>query len=661
MTVLGESQLHVDILVVGGTPSGCAAAIAAARSRKYVCLLEPTQVLGGALSNGVSTVDTGSLQSLTGIFAEFLQGIDDYYLAQNPIDPAYCNPSDRRHFEPHVSAKVWAELVRHTEGIQVIYGAVATDVVMDGKRVRGVLWEPTTHSMGELVENSPANKVTADVVIDATYEADVAAWAGVPFSLGREARSAEEPHAGVIYTTYRGGGSSTAPGKYPPQTILPGSTGEADARTMGSNCRLTCKIYDETGDDAPHRLKSPPDNYDPSRYPSKRRKTLPRAEVPNGKIQLNVPNNLIAPVRDYILAHPRNRGPIRKKFVDFALGYVYFLQTEGGHPNFGLADDEYVDNHRIPYQIYPREGRRIKALDSINESNINPFLKGDGVRPPLLRDSIAIGDYQMDSKECRDERDSNNPLPEGAHFFSEIRAPFQVPFGCIVPGNVIGLLVPVAVSATHTAFTAVRMEPVWTALGQAAGEAAVLMIDRGIQATQLHIDDLQASLIKGGSHLTYFTDVPTDHRYFPAIQWAALRGVIPLDEDWQFTPDEPLSTGEFAEMITKCFNIPISVTGKHFKKIGPLHPYFKYLETLYDTGTRHDIEVYEGTKYGALDNYDPDKPLRIEDAVKIVVNVWKALHAPTLSHPVAKIIATMNAHDYARRGEFSNLLYHMVK
>lgn len=653
---------HTDVLVVGGTPAGCTAAIAAARAGKRALILEPTPTLGGLLSNGVSVTDTGSLQAQTGIFEEFVRAVQAHYLSQEPLDPIYQRPRDRLLFEPHVSGNVWKRMVEETDGVDVIFGAVAVDVVMDGRRIKGVVWENACNPMGELDGTSPQQITYAHVVIDATYEGDIAAWSGAPWRLGREARSPEEPHAGIIYTTYMGRPRSDEPHDFPPQTILPGSTGEADDNPMASNCRLTCKVYEDSSPSAPHRLKTPPDNYDPSRYhwPKGTRKSLP---FPGGKTDLNVlyrGNDFVGPVREYVLAHPRERAPFRKAFIDHALGFLYYLQTEGGLGDYGLADDEFIDNGHAPYQIYVREGRRIEGLATLTESNINPFLAGEDFRPPLLSDSIAVGDYQMDSKICRDARDSDNPLPEGAFFFSEILAPFQLPFGCMVPRGVEGLLVPVAVSATHVAFSALRMEPVWAVLGQAAGEAAVQMIERGVNAADVAIAPLQEALVKGKSQLTYFSDVPTDHRFFEGVQWAAIRGVVPRDETWQFTPDAPISYGELAWIVTRGLQIPVSVTGRHFFKAGPSHTFFRYLETLYDTGSRAGIHVFPGSKGARRLELDPDGRILVSDAVEIILSVWKALGRQEVPRAAQTFIAIMNADDFARRAEICQLLCKMV-
>ena len=64
--------------------------------------------------------------------------------------------------------------------------------------------------------------------------------------------------------------------------------------------------------------------------------------------------------------------------------------------------------------------------------------------------------------------------------------------------------------------------------------------------------------------LTYFQDVESSHQEFEAIQWAALRGVVPPDKYWRFFPDQSVTRAEFIRMLVKCLKLDISVSGAHF-------------------------------------------------------------------------------------------------
>lgn len=594
-----------DVLVVGGTPAGCTAAIAAARSGKAVLILEPTQKLGGLTSNGIGVADTGSLGSLGGVFEEFCARIQAYYAQLAATGPLQQVRSKLTVFwEPHTAAEIWQEMVAECPGIEVQFGAVAVGVEMEDHRVAQVIWEKSTHPMGNLQDNAGETFFSAGkIVIDCTYESDIADWAGVPFRIGREAISPEEPHAGVIYMAYM---AREPIYRHLPQTILPGSTGEASDLVMAASIRLICKTYTDISPTATHRIARPSD-YDPEHYAwyyrTSKRGRNPSTHNPDGKFDLNleyVGRDTLS--RDIVMAHPRERQALRQEFIDYALGYLYYLQNDAGQPEVGLADDEFVDNHNIPCQVYIREGRRIQGLVNLTEKNMNPFLCGDGCRPPLLKDSIAVGDFELDSKVCHSHNDPDRPQ-EGTFFLRGVRAPFQVAYGCMVAPGFPNLLVPVGLSATHVAFSAARMEPVWAATGHAAGEAAVLMLDYGVSGEAVPIAELQERLIAAGAKLSYFRDVPITSPWFRGVHWAALRGVTPSDPTLRFRPDDPARWDELAEITVRALELPVSVTSAHFADVPPSHPSFRFVETLYDLTTRSGHPILTGVTDPSLDGF----------------------------------------------------------
>jgi hypothetical protein len=145
----------------------------------------------------------------------------------------------------------------------------------------------------------------------------------------------------------------------------------------------------------------------------------------------------------------RESAPLRQRFVDHALGYLYFIQNEGGMPELGLADDEFQDNGHLPYQICVREGRRIVGRYCLAEADIHPFVRGDGFRAPPHADAIAIGDWAIESQGCADEVPSGYSDPDGCMINRVARATFQIPYRCLLPQGVDNLLTCGAISATH--------------------------------------------------------------------------------------------------------------------------------------------------------------------------------------------------------------------
>lgn len=193
------STISADILVVGGTASGCSAAIAAARAGAKVVVLEPTQSVGGVSANGVHCFDVGSRQALSGIAEDFARRVTKHYEEIGLDDPMLKSRLDV-FWEFHVADRIWRAMLAEQDAITFIAGAVPVDVVVSGSRIQAVHWEQAADAFGSLPETASAapNEVRAKIVVDATYEGDVAAWAGAVFELGREARSPSEPHAGVI-------------------------------------------------------------------------------------------------------------------------------------------------------------------------------------------------------------------------------------------------------------------------------------------------------------------------------------------------------------------------------------------------------------------------------------------------------------------------------
>ena len=207
---------HHDVVVIGGTPAGVAAAIAAGRAGKTVMLIEQSPVLGGVHSSGVIRLDDLYLESNSGVMEEFRQRVKAYHrteLAEDPLVKAHLtrdprspwNVAEGRAWEPHTAARIYAEMVAEIGTITTRFNEVAVDVEMKGNRVTGVITQDRDNQ-GRLGKRQA---YTGKVIIDATYEADLAAFANVPYRIGREARSEEEPHAGRIYTNFFRGVSGT--------------------------------------------------------------------------------------------------------------------------------------------------------------------------------------------------------------------------------------------------------------------------------------------------------------------------------------------------------------------------------------------------------------------------------------------------------------------
>lgn len=663
-----------DLVIIGGTPGGIAAAIAAGRAGKTVIIIEQSPVLGGVLSSGVIRLDDLYVESNSGVMEEFRQRVRTFHrteLAEDPLVKAHIkqnpplrwNVAEGRAWEPHTAARIYAEMVAELKTVTTRFNEVAVGVKMKKDRITGVITRDRDNQ-GKLGKK---HLYTGTVIIDATYETDLAAFAKVPFRIGREARSKEEPHAGRIYTDF----FRSVPGTLN-STILPESTGEADDRSQAFTYRLTGKDYGRA--DHPYRLKNPPPDYDPAKY-RWNRNTKPI--IPNRKFDLlgiSWGGDLTGHGTRWVLADWEERVEIEKIYRNYDLGWLYYIQTVGGSPNIGLPDDEFIDNNNIPYRLYVRQGRRIEGRYTLTESDLHKDLRGNGLRGPLNPDSVAIGVYGIDAHNvqgptARKEPPYGEGAAEGTLHLLDVTGPYQIPYDVMVPKHHEGILFPLGISSTHLAMCSVRMEPVWSALGQAAGIAAALAIDNDLKLSDVPVSQIQDELVKQGCVLYFYTDLPGDAPAFEAVQKLSLLGAVADNElhrfrsngqatslthlnteAYRFRPNEPVTMSVFARMVVKGFQIPLSITAAHFSDVPRGHPAFKYIETLYDSSTQSrapffDYDVRRAGKKVMVLAY-PDREVSGANATKIISGLLQK-----------KVSVGLKADVNLTRGEASQLIY----
>ena len=319
-------------------------------------------------------------------------------------------------------------MVAEVPSIETRFNEVPVDVKLKNGRITAVVTQDRNND-GRL---GAKHTYFGQIFIDATYEGDVAAFAGVPFRIGREARSKDEPHAGKIYTdAFCSKRSAIAMSG----TIFPGSTGEADDRMQAFTFRFVAKDYGRPNH--PFRLTSAPPEYDSSLY-NWNPETKPW--LPNNKADMLGAGDLTGLSTKYVLADWEERTKLEKNYRNHELGWLYYIQTKGNSPQWGLPDDKFTDNGNWPYRLYVREGRRIEGMYTLTESDIHKDLKGNGYRGPLHRDAIAIGVYPMDVHFV-EKSTSDSSCGEGAIHLNDVTGPYQIPYGVMVPKELNGLLV----------------------------------------------------------------------------------------------------------------------------------------------------------------------------------------------------------------------------
>lgn len=613
-----------DLVVAGATPAGICAAIAAARRGLTVALVDPLPEPGAMLSNGLCTLDSASPQGVTGIMREFADEVAAYHKEIYAHDPAYrINSGKPRHglvdglgFEPKVAALVLRRMIERHPSISYFPRHELCGAAVEGKRCVGIKARPIEGRFDPrqiFREETPELKrlereFRGKAVVDATYEGDIAAWAGVPFHVGREARSRAEPHNGVIMSDYLTGRAALDDG-WLPETFLPGSTGAADPKVMCYNVRFVVKHYGKK--DGPHRLPRP-ENYNRDQF----RQNLwfhGQWELPARKKFVNHMNGGNDTQGALLSTYPTGSAAQRQKVIasiyERAKQYLYFIQSEMGGEEWGIADDEFPENGGWPYCVYVREARRIQGMKTMTEADIHRWLPrpgdnvfdgipGDRSRAPLQSDSIAFGEFDLDSRPCDNEPSKDYKASgEGGFLLSSLRSPYQVPYGALVPRDIEGLIVPCALSATHVAFSTVRMEPVWAQLGEAAGIAAAHVVRDRITFQTLDPRRVQEERIASGAQLCFYPDLEPGHPAFAAIQHLSLRGAARGYPDWSFRADRLITRAEWAQMLVTAFGLAPSVTANHFDDVPPTHPAFIAFETLYDHGARAGKRIMKWERY----------------------------------------------------------------
>jgi hypothetical protein len=497
-----------DLVVYGGTAGGAITAVSAAREGLRVVLIEPGRHVGGMATGGLSRTDFGKKQVIGGYALEFYWRVGMKYEVGRYADEVAW------YYEPHVGEQVLREMLNEAK-VEVRFGERLREkggVVKSGAAVQSIATDQGVYR--------------GRAFADCSYEGDLMAQAGVSYTWGREAKDQYgESLAGVHERTplhqYLVPVSAYENGKLLPEVKAgpKGPLGSADKMVQAYNFRMILS------DDPANRVPFPkPPGYDPHRYELLAR--LLKATVEKGGPPINMQRvTLIAPIPhhkadinnqgafstdyiggswDYPEGSYAQRAAIWQAHIDYTKGFFYFLAHDPRVPKslqdevntWGLAKDEFQDTDHWPNQLYIREARRMVSDFVMSQKDVQTEL----AKP----DAIGMGSYNSDSHNVeRFATPEGNAENEGDMQVSV--KPYQIPYRVMTPkrAEATNLVVPVCFSASHVAYSSLRMEPQYMIIGQAAGVAVSMALREGKPVQDVDARALTERLQKQGAVMEY--------------------------------------------------------------------------------------------------------------------------------------------------------------
>ena len=555
-----------DVVVYGGTSAGVIAAVQAKKMGKSVIIVGPDVHLGGLSSGGLGYTDTGNKAVIGGLARNFYHRVwveyqkDSTWAWQRP--EAFGNKGqgtvamdkDERTmwiFEPSVAEKVFEDYVKEfgltvlrdewldrAKGVRLADGRIAEITMLSGKKFAGKMF------------------------IDATYEGDLLAAAGVSYHVGREANSVygEEwngNQVGILHHGHHFGAVKKPISAYktpgdPSSGLLPRISAEPPGVRGEGDKRVQAYCYRWCATDHPdNRIPFPkPSNYDASQYElvvrvldAGWRQTFHKFDLlPNRKTDTNNHGPFsfdnIGMNYDYPEASYERRKEILAEHRTYQQGLLWFLANDPRVPadvreeanRWGLPKDEFKDNGHWPHQIYVREARRMVGAFVMTENELT--------KKKPTPDSVGMGSYTIDSHNVRRYVTPEGNVQNEGDIGVPI-SPYSIAYGALVPkrGEIANLFAPVACSATHIAYGSIRMEPVFMILGQSAATAAVLAIDGNLAVQDVPYAALRARLVADGQVLEHESSKEKPKGHGSAKPAASLPGVTVDDDEAMLTGD----------------------------------------------------------------------------------------------------------------------------
>ena len=533
----GVKTYYADVIVYGGTSSAVMAAVQVSRMNRSVIMVSPDMHLGGLSSSGLGFTDTGNKEVIGGLAREFYHLVYDHY--QKPGSWKWQKQSEYGNrgqgspaidgekrtmwiFEPHVAEEAFEKMITDNK-ITVFRDEWLNRETGVKKNKESII----------SIETLSGKIFKGEVYIDATYEGDLMAAAGVNYTVGREGNSVyNETWNGVQKDVFHHGHwfkDNIDPYKIPgdPSSGLlprissevPAENGTGDNKIQAYCFRLCLTQHPE------NRVPiTKPEGYDSTQYELLVRLSETRWNeffgkydpIPNMKTDVNNHGPFsfdnIGMNYDYPEASYEKRIDIIKEHETYQKGLLYFMATDKRIPSdvretmnkWGYAKDEFTDNGNWPYNIYVREARRMIGEYVMTENDV--LGKRYVPRP------VGMGSYTMDSHNIQRYVTPDGFVQNEGDIGVRPDRPYQIDMGAIMPvkSECNNLLVPVCVSSSHIAFGSVRMEPVYMTLGQSAGTIASLAIENKENIHHLDYNDIREILEADGQILNY--PLPENHK-----------------------------------------------------------------------------------------------------------------------------------------------------
>lgn len=531
--LLCAAPRQADVLIYGCTSGAITAAIQVKKMGKSVQLVCPETHLGGLTAGGLGWTDSGNKAVIGGLSREFYQRVWNHYEKpgawrwqkreefgnKGQGTPALDTAGRTMWiFEPHVADDVYEQWVKEFK-IPIVRNAMLdreNGVKKQGDRITSI-------------RTLDGKTYVAKIFMDATYEGDLMAAAGVDYHVGREGTKTygEEwngVQTGVLHHRHHFGAVAKPISPYvipgdPKSGVLPristeppGTKGEGDKKVQ-AYCFRMCLTQVPA-----NRVPFPkPAGYDPKEYEllvrifdAGWRETFQKFDpIPNAKTDTNnhgpFSTDNIGRNWDYPEATYARRKEIIREHVQYQQGWLYFIANDPRVPaevrnemaKWGLSKDEFRDNANWPHQMYVREARRMIGRYVMTEHELTKK------RP--TPESIGMGSYGIDSHNIQRYITPEGYVQNEGDIGVSTRGPYQISYGSLVPkaGQAANLLVPVCVSSSHIAYGSIRMEPVFMILGQSAATAAVMAIEGNTAVQDVPYEKLRARLLADGQVLEY--------------------------------------------------------------------------------------------------------------------------------------------------------------